>query len=257
MVNAESTIRPFTCTPKSTLSTSLCCRTEELHISRRLNAGDIRQVGRTLLVTRIWRIVGRDVIHIQAGRETDARFEIIALYKRSSGIFNVLRDLGHGHARFDHSPRICANLPMDFCRLADVIVVILFDLHGHSFEVSLLLICCPPCVAIIGSGKHRDKSSHAMAGRYILNSLRARRPYSSVKLRKSQVFDVRCEQELACEQSGDILIGIFLSFTFWVVAVRKELAKADCRWIGLLSRLWFWFLLFFLLFFLLLVLASA
>jgi hypothetical protein len=34
MVNAESTIRPLTCTPKSTLSTSLCCRTAKQIISR-------------------------------------------------------------------------------------------------------------------------------------------------------------------------------------------------------------------------------
>lgn len=34
MVNAESTIRPLTCTPKSTLSTSLCCKTAKQNISK-------------------------------------------------------------------------------------------------------------------------------------------------------------------------------------------------------------------------------
>lgn len=49
----------------------------------------------------------------------------------------------------------------------------------------------------------------------------------------------RTNKKLAREQSNHVLIGVFLNFAFWVVAVRKELAKADCGWISLLSRLWF------------------
>ena len=109
----------------------------------------------TLLVARIWRVVGRDVVHIQASGETDARFKAIALYKGPRGVLNVLRDLSHGHAGFNRSLCICADLSMNLRCPTDIVVCITFALHCHSFEISFLFICCPPCIAIIGSSKHR------------------------------------------------------------------------------------------------------
>lgn len=142
-MNAESQIRPLTCTPMSTLRTSPFCSTEIIQVSD----CDIKHAFiHTNSISSIRRIMCGSIVQTQASGETDPGFQAIFFYQSPSTILDILSYLSHGHAWSDVLACMLSHHSMDLGSSPDILVCGLWILVRQFFHMSLFFRGYPPGV---------------------------------------------------------------------------------------------------------------
>src|SRR6266702_342598 len=142
-VNAESRMRPRTCTPMSTFRTSSFCKTSGtvkllylLPKSNRLTYG----------VAGIRGVMRGTVVQAETGGETDPCLQTVFLDQSTHTVFDSIRNLGHCHPRANKLARVFSSKTMHFATTPNILICKIWIFHGQFLEMALLLGCSSPSI---------------------------------------------------------------------------------------------------------------
>jgi hypothetical protein len=121
-VKAESTIRPLTCTPKSTFRMSPCFKSIRSNRNVNETAGKQTPTVLTLLVSCVRGVMSSYFVHAETGRKPDSALQSTLLDQRSRSVLDHLGDLCHAHSRFDVVSSVQSNLSVYLGGSTDVTV---------------------------------------------------------------------------------------------------------------------------------------